>query len=153
MLRQKPADPFAKTAKALESATRKKDVEFYGRIEDKVLRLIPGQNECNPGIRCVEYNLIIAMPDMPEKSTGGIILAQETLDGWEMAYQVGRIIEASPTAFNYDDFNRDFPELKPRPGDLVWVARYAGGQMVGKDGRMYRIVKDKDVGGVIDPPE
>ena len=64
----------------------------------------------------------------------------------------GRVIEASPTAFNYDDFHKQFPELTPKPGDLVWIARYAGGEMVGKDGRRYRIVKDKDVGGVIDPP-
>ena len=153
MLPQRRVDPFAKTAESLQRAERRKDVEFYGRLEDKTLALIPSQNACHPGIRCVEYNLIIAMPDLPDTTTGGIALPQMVLDNHEMAYQVGRIIECSPMAFNYDDFNASFPELKPKVGDLVWIARYAGGEMVGKDGRRYRIIKDKDVGGVIEPPQ
>lgn len=149
------SDPFAQTARALEQAARKRgpDVEFYGRIEDDTLRLIPGQNECHPGIRMIEYNVLVVLPVLSEKTTGGIIKPAEVLNGQEMAYQQARIVDKSPTAFNYDDFNRHFPELTPKVGDIVWIARYAGGEVVGKDGRRYRLIKDKDVGGVIDPPK
>lgn len=154
MLAQR-ADPFAKTAAALKQAggRRGPDVEFYGRIEDATLRLIPGQNECHPGIRMVEYNVLVVLPVLPEESKGGILLPSEVLNGQEMAYQQARIIEASPVAFNYDDFYSRFPDQAPKRGDIVWIARYAGGEVVGKDGRRYRLIKDKDVGGVIDPPQ
>jgi len=133
-------------------ARRKPDVEFYGQIKDTVLKLIPGQNECMPGIRMVEYNVLVAMPEMPDK-LGSIYITAESRDQMEMAMQCGRIISASPVAFNYDDFYESYPELAPKVGDLVWIARYAGGEAVGKDGRRYRLIKDKDVGGVIEPPQ
>ena len=143
-------DKFAESL-AGAMARRTPDVEFYGRITDDLLRLIPSQNACHPGSRPVEYNVIVAMPDIPEKK-GNIFLTAETRDMMEMASQCGRIIGASPVAFNYDHFYEKHPELAPKVGDLVWIARYAGGEMVGKDGRRYRVVKDKDVGQVIEPP-
>ena len=148
------SDPFAQTARALQqaSANRGPDVEFYGRIDDPTLRLIPGHNECRPGIRMVEYNVLVVLPVLPEESKGGIILPTEVLNSKEMAYQQARIIDASPVAFNYDDFYSRYPELAPKVGDIVWIARYAGGEVVGKDGRRYRLIKDKDIGGVIEPP-
>ena len=133
-------------------ARRKPDIEFYGQIKDAVLNLIPSHNECAPGIRMVEYNVLVAMPEMPEETSGGVMLPSEVRDRMEMAMQCGRIISASPVAFNYDDFYQLYPKMAPKVGDLVWIARYAGGEAIGKDGRRYRLVKDKDVGGVIEPP-
>src|SRR6185503_7468 len=65
--------------------------------------------------------------------------------------QVGRIIDQSPLAYDYAVWPD--PALKPPVGNLVWFARYAGAVFEGVDGREYRILKDKDIGAVIEEPK
>ena len=64
--------------------------------------------------------------------------------------QVGRIIAMSPLAFNYDQWTEN-ETLRPKVGDIVWFARYAGALIEEAfDGQMYRIIKDKDIAAVIE---
>lgn len=126
--------------------TKSPTEENYGRIGDIHLTQVPKAEDCNPGLDPVEYNLIIAPAIIPDK-IGNIVLADETKESKGMAAQVGRIVACSPLAFNYDKWPS--LESKPRRGDIVWFARYAGGLFEGADGREYRIIKDKDVGAVI----
>ena len=121
-------------------------------IGDVHLKLnIPQMEACYPGFEAREYNLIIA-PGKPSKFVGKsklIMIADETQDQLAMAVQVGRIIDASPLAFNYSKW----PEgtHPPQVGDIVLFAKFAGGVFQGADGREYRLVKDKDITGVIPP--
>jgi len=99
----------------------------------------------NPGIRPLEYKVII-LPDPVEKKTaGGIILTDESLDKEQNAAVRATFVEASPLAFNYDGFPK---ELRPKPGDRVIIARYTGATFEGEDGKQYRILNDKDIIGV-----
>ena|ERR1700743_98967 len=120
-------------------------------IGDVHLKLeIPQMEACYPGFEPSEYNLIIA-PGKPSKFVGKsklIMIADETQDQLAMAVQVGRIIEISPLAFNYANWGDKNP---PQVGDIVLFAKYAGGIFAGADGREYRLVKDKDITGVIPP--
>ncbi len=133
-----------------QKLSRPEGVIDLGKIGDADLRLVPALAECNPGLEPTEYNLVIITPSMPERTTGGIILADETKDQRELAMQVGRIVRASPVAFNYEAWPDG--HLPPQVGQLVWFARYAGGEFEGLDGRRYRIIKDKDVGAIIRDP-
>lgn len=91
--------------------------------------------------------MIVALAEMP-KQIGSIHIPDEVQENLGLAMQVARIVSASPVAFDY----ANWPEgaEKPKPGDIVWIGRYAGGEFEGRDGKRYRIIKDRDVGAVIE---
>jgi len=127
------------------SHPKTEDITNFGKIGDAHFHLVPPCADCHPGLRPVEYNVIIATAKMPEK-IGSLYIPDTEKDRLEMGMQVGRILDMSPIAFNYDTY----PEGSiPQIGDLVWFARYAGGLFEGADGREYRMIKDKDIGAVI----
>jgi len=123
-------------------------IPTLGSIGDAFLEDVPKLEDCNPGFMPSEYNILIITATIATKA-GAILLSDETKDRLVDASQLGRIIRASPIAFNYDTFP---PGTKPQVGDLVWFARFSGGFMTGVDGKTYRIIKDKDVVGVIPSP-
>lgn len=131
--------------------SEKKAALNFGKIGDIYLKtVIPNMEDCYPGMEPTEYNLIIA-PATPSKTVGKlglIIIADETADQLGMAAQVGRIVAASPLAFNFANWGESYP---PQVGDVVWFAKFAGGVFEGVDGREYRLIKDKDITGVIPP--
>ena len=105
-------------------------------------------------MRPTEYNVIVA-PARVAKTLGttGVLQApDEYVETAEMAMQVGRIVSMSPLAFNYDAW-KDNEDQRPKVGDIIWYARYAGALIESAfDGQMYRMIKDKDVAAVIEPP-
>lgn len=108
---------------------------------------IPQLTDCEPGLAPVEYNVLIAPEEVEEKTSGGIILIDKTKETDELAQCRGRLVAASPLAFNYDNW----PEgaRKPAVDDVVWYGKYAGTLIEGRDKRMYRLLKDKDVGAIV----
>ena len=125
-------------------------VPSSGRLGSVDLSLIPALTACSPGFAPTEYNVLIIPPDRAEKTAGNIFLSDETKDADFMAAQLGRLIAKSPIAFNYDDAWGE--AVQPKIGDIVWFARYAGTTLEGLDGRTYRIVKDRDIGGIVKAP-
>lgn len=127
----------------------KPKIQNLGKIGDARLDLIPRLDDCHPGIRPVEYNVIVAtVPATEGKKIGSVFIPDDTSDTLDLAMQVGRIVAQSPLAYSFDRW--DDPSLKPQIGDPVWFARYGGKDFTGRDGRQYRILKDKDIGAVID---
>lgn len=108
---------------------------------------IPELNECDAGIAPMEYNVLVAPEDTEEITKGGIILTQSAKETNDLAAQRGRLIAASPLAFSYAEWPED--ARKPGVGDAVVFAKYAGTLFKGRDGKEYRIVKDKDVVAVV----
>ena len=123
-----------------------------GNIGDIKLSSVPEVKDCRPGIRITEYNVVIA-PAIVEEKLGSILLADESKDRLKDSAQLGRLVAVSPVAFNYEHWPVD--EYPPQVGDIVWYARFAGAPFTGADGKVYRIVKDKDIIGSIeiDEPE
>lgn len=127
----------------------KNEIVNFGKIADIALVDIPALADCDPGIEPVEFNLIV-IPARPPERVGRqslILVADETKERMGLAAQIGRIVAASPLAFTYEVW----PEGSriPQIGDVVWFARYAGGEFDGFDDRTYRILKDRDIGGII----
>ena len=109
---------------------------------------IPELNECNPGLDPVEYNVLIAPEEFEAVTKGGIILADATKEREELAQVRGLLVAVSPLGFNFDTWPEDGPP-RPKAGDHVIYAKYAGTLIKGDDGREYRLCKDKDVAAVI----
>ena len=126
-----------------------------GKIGEARLDLIPEASECRPGLRPTEYNVIVAPARVSKTlgASGALHAPDEYVESMEMAMQVGRVVSVSPMAFNYDEWPKDRAQEKPKPGDIVWYARYAGALIEAAfDGETYRIIKDKDIAAVIEPP-
>lgn len=124
------------------------DPQNLGAINGVELAHVPALKELSPPIVPVEYNCVVAPAVLPETTSGGIIKPDITRDTDSGAMQIGRLAAISEIAFNYDTW----PEGgrgPPKVGEIVWFARYAGGELKGGDGRMYRIIKDKDINGII----
>lgn len=124
-----------------------------GKIGEARLDLVPQLADCNPGIKPVEYNVVIAPAPSTEgkggeQKIGSIFIPDEAKENLDLAMQVGRIVRQSPLAFSYDTWPSD--DDKPKVGQIVWFARYAGKEFEGADGKTYRILKDKDIGAIVE---
>jgi len=99
------------------------------------------------GIVPVEYKVLIKIDEIDDKSSGGILLPENTREREQMAHDRGTLIEASDMAFS------DWKGLKPEAGDKVIFNKYAGTviQFRREDRTMsrFRLCNDKDVCAVI----
>jgi len=104
--------------------------------------------DLDPGLKMLEFNVLV-LPDEAEKRTkGGIILVDETAEADKHAKNTGMLVAVSPAAFNYDD---EIRAVQPEVGVMVLYAKYGGTIVKGRDGRDYRVLKDKDIAAVIEP--
>lgn len=98
------------------------------------------------GILPIEYKVLVQPIKVDEKTKGGIILPDEHKDREQFAQMQGVLVAASPLAFSYEN---ETVWDKPKPGDRVMFAKFAGAAVKGKDGADYRIINDKDVSAVL----
>lgn len=106
----------------------------------------------NPtGYHPTEYNVLIEPEEVAAK-VGSIYIPDNTKDQEKFAQIRGRIVSASPLAFSYasDAEWEAAHAAKPAAGNLVLYAKYAGVNIKGKDGKEYRLVKDKDICATIE---
>ena len=85
------------------------------------------------------------MPKPVEEKIGSIILPEQKKDADKWATQEGRIIAIAPFAFTYVTKEEWADHPKPKVGDSVLFAKYAGMRRTGKDGKDYLIMADKDI--------
>lgn len=102
----------------------------------------------NPsGINPTEFKVVVFPKPVGEKTTGGIIIPEQTRERDQYAALEGELVAVSPLAFTYAEWPTNAP--KPKAGDRVIFAKYSGIKLEGKDGREYRIVNDKDIAAVL----
>lgn len=107
---------------------------------------IPALSDLNPGIEPSEYNVLVIPEETEEVTAGGIILAPKIKEDADIATVFGRLVAVSPHAFSYAS---NWPEgTMPKVGDAVVFAKYAGNLIQGRDGKEYRLCKDKDIAAV-----
>lgn len=98
----------------------------------------------NPsGWEPVEFNCVVRVDKVEEKTKGGVFLPDHHKDREQSASVIGTMLEASPLAFTYEEW--PIGTNKPRAGDKVLIAKYAGTIFTGRDGEEYRMCKDKDI--------
>ena len=93
---------------------------------------------------------LLVLPFTPkDKTKGGLIIAQETLDKVRIATNCGYVLKLGPLA--YKDKEK-FEEPWCKQGDWVIFARYAGSRLPIEGGEV-RILNDDEVLGTIKDPE
>lgn len=99
------------------------------------------------GINPIEYNVLVKLDQVDEKTAGGVFLPDQQKERENFAQIKGTLVAVSPMAFRFEDWPQDCAH--PEPGNRVMIAKHAGAQTEGSDGNTYRVVKDKDVLAVI----
>lgn len=100
------------------------------------------------GLQPVEYNVIVELEDISERSGGGIFLPADKVERLRLEATEGTLVALSPLAFTYEEWPAD--ARQPGEGDKVYFARFAG-ILVERDGKWIRILKDKDIVAVVEP--
>jgi co-chaperonin GroES (HSP10) len=94
---------------------------------------------------------LLVLPFTPkEKTKGGIIIAQESLDKARIATNCGYVVKMGPMAYGDKEKFPSGPWCKE--GDWVIFARYAGSRLPIEGGEV-RLLNDDEVLGTIKDPE
>ena len=94
---------------------------------------------------------LLVLPFSPrEKTKGGILIAQESLDKLRIATNCGYVLKMGPLAYHDQEKFPTGPWCKK--GDWVIFARYAGSRLPIEGGEV-RILNDDEVLGTIKDPE
>lgn len=96
-----------------------------------------------PGIRPVEYKVLVKPKAVEEKTAGGIYLPDQIKEKEKFAKQEGVLVAVGAIAFTDPDWLD-----RPKVGDTVLFDKYAGCTVKGKDGEEYRLINDKEIGAV-----
>jgi len=96
------------------------------------------------------WRLLVLPFKMKEKTKGGIVLAETTLERQQVASQVGLVMAMGPDCYKDKERYPDGPWCKVN--GWVMFARYAGSR-IKIDGGEMRLLNDDEVLATIDSPE
>lgn len=107
----------------------------------------PGGN--HSGFKPLGEFVLVLFDKAPEKTAGGIYLADTTKENNSEASEAGIIIALGDDAFQWNyDRSRAFNGERPEPGDRVFFERYSGSVIHGVDGVRYRLMQDRCVAAI-----
>jgi co-chaperonin GroES (HSP10) len=98
------------------------------------------------GVYPTEFNVLVEPKAVAKMTAGGIHLPEVAHDKEQAAAVEGVIVDVAPLAFSYADWP---DELRPKAGDRVAYAKYAG-MTIKRGGVEYRLMKDKDIAAVLE---
>lgn len=95
------------------------------------------------------YRLLIALPEVSEKTEGGVYMPDSLKSAEEVASILGCVLKIGPQAYRDPDRFPDGPWCKE--GDFVIFRAYSGTRfkIMGKE---FRLINDDTVEAVVDDP-
>jgi chaperonin GroES len=96
------------------------------------------------------WRMLVLPFKMKEKTKGGVILAETTLERQQVASQTGLVLRMGPDCYRDKERYPDGPWCKE--GDWVMFARYAGSRIKIEGGEI-RLLNDDEVLATIKNPE
>tara|TARA_R110002073_G_scaffold308223_1_gene478105 strand:- start:68 stop:517 length:450 start_codon:yes stop_codon:yes gene_type:complete len=136
---------------ALEEKYEKEKVTEKKETKEKTLSIETlTESEIDKLPQPTGWRILVLPFVMPEKSKGGIIIAQESLDRARVAVQAGYVLRVGPLAYGDKDKFTTGPWCKEK--EWVIFARYAGSRLQ-IDGGEIRILNDDEVLATVKDPE
>ena len=96
------------------------------------------------------WRMLVLPFKMKDKTKGGVILAEDTLERQQVASQVGLVMAMGPQCYKDKERYPEGPWCMEK--DWVMFARYAGSR-IKIDGGEMRLLNDDEVLATIDSPE
>jgi co-chaperonin GroES (HSP10) len=142
---QSTSTEVPKTRLALQEKYKEEGIEPTKKVDETNIESIADQLPEPAGYR------LLVLPFTPkDKTKGGILIAQESLDRLRIATNCGYVIKIGPLAYADKEKFATGPWCKK--GDWVIFARYAGSRLPIEGGEV-RILNDDEVLGTIKDPE
>ena len=121
------------------------------KIEDKTVRAEDVTESLIDSLPKPSGWRILVLPFTPkDKTAGGLIISQESLDKARIATNCGYVLKLGPLAYKDKEKFPTGPWCKEK--DWVIFARYAGSRLPIEDGEV-RLLNDDEVLGTIKDPE
>lgn len=95
------------------------------------------------------YKLLIALPEIEEKTEGGIIKSSQTLQNEEVGSIVGFVIAMGPDAYQSESRFPNGPYCKV--GDWILMRSYSGTRFK-VHGKEFRLINDDSVEATVEDP-
>jgi co-chaperonin GroES (HSP10) len=124
-------------------------------IKTRMAEYVPaqycGRNES--GYHPIGEKVLVLTDQCADTSSGGVDLPPEVVERMTSAAEMGVIVELGASAFNWmADRSHRWEGPKPNVGQRVFIERYSGQLCLGKDGQVYRILDDKNIGATMEAP-
>ena len=117
---------------------------------NKLVGVKPSKTEEPKLPRPTGWRLLVLPFKMKEKTKGGVILAEDTLERQQVASQVGLVMAMGPQCYKDKERYPEGPWCKEK--DWIMFARYAGSRFKIEGGEL-RLLNDDEVLATIDSPE
>lgn len=106
----------------------------------------------------LDDKVLVLMDEHVSITSGGIHIPDTASERQSAAGETGVVVALGPAAFVLDDdARRAWIGHRPEPGDRIYIERYSGQLLQGRDGRTYRLLSQRCVGAVstkeMAPPE
>tara|TARA_R110000782_G_C14775527_1_gene409502 strand:+ start:429 stop:842 length:414 start_codon:yes stop_codon:yes gene_type:complete len=95
------------------------------------------------------YKILIALPEVDEKTDGGIIKAQSTRQQEEVGSIVGFVMKLGPDAYQDKEKFPNGPYCKE--GDFILMRSYSGTRFSIHE-REFRLINDDSIEAIVDDP-
>lgn len=113
-----------------------------------ILTAIKQLNVIDPAkIQCVEFRVLLRVMESSRISEGGILKPSSAIEKEMFGKETATIVNIGALAFT-DAAGTPFPD-RPKPGDVVITAKYAGITMRDKEYNLFRFCNDKDVVAIV----
>jgi chaperonin GroES len=103
------------------------------------------------GVRVVGKTVLVLMDEVAEVRDSGIELPIDYRERMNASCETGVLVSVSPGAFLLNEDMTPWYGAKPKAGDRVYIEKYAGKQVKGRDGKIYRLMDYGSIGATYEP--
>lgn len=94
------------------------------------------------GLQPLGHRILVYVFPAERKTSGGLVIPEEVAQKEDMK-QIRAMVKAIGSTAWMDTPGYDKPWVNP--GDTVYIAKFAGHKVTGRDGVEYRIINDLDI--------
>lgn len=102
-------------------------------------------NQLNPGFVAAGHRVLVFVFPVERTTDGGIVIPENVAKREDMKQERAYVVNIGPTAWLDTPGGRAREQAWAGPGDFVYISKYAGYKVEGKDGNEYRIINDLDI--------
>jgi len=100
------------------------------------------------GIRVIGKCVLVLVDECSPVTSGGIQFLPEMVEKLSAGCETGCLAAVSAGAFLLNEDMTPWSGEKPKPGDRVYIEKYAGKMVRGADGRKYRLMDYGCIGAI-----
>ena len=110
---------------------------------------LPWDKKNGSGCRPIGDMVLVLVDVVAERTAGNILVTSDLQEKRQMAVETGTVVAMGGGAFTWNsERSRPWGGEKPEIGDHIIFSRYAGRIIMGNDKKQYRLMLDKEIGGV-----